>query len=79
MKWDGSIVLRFGRLRTPLDVVICERRFGVGKPSSYIDLFHYSDAKCIKLCLWQLLFGDAWTRHHRAVGHRAWLDERGRA
>ena len=60
----------------PLDFAICERRFGLGPHSSYIDLFHYSDCKCIKLCPWQLLFRDTWTRHHRAVGHRAWLDRR---
>ena len=62
----------------PLDFVLHERRFGLGPHSSYIDLQHCPDRKCIKLCARQLLFGDAWTRYHPAVGHRAWLDGRDR-
>jgi hypothetical protein len=30
-KWDGSVVMRVGRLLNPLDFALCERRFGLGQ------------------------------------------------
>ena len=38
-KWDGSCSAADRQAHHPLDLALCERRFGLGQHSSYIDLF----------------------------------------
>jgi outer membrane immunogenic protein len=78
-KWDGSILLRVGRLLTPSTLLYVSGGLAWANIQVTSTCSPTPDRECLKLCPRQLLFGDTWTRGHRAVGHRAGLDGRGRA